>query len=474
MLVTPKSMSDAARSLFTRAASGDLEALNVLREFMGLAANEDLLFSDTTIRRNTYNKPIPFLNLSRDEQLAQYLAYDARLAEIKFPDRMVLLHEHGGGVDDPISLRDRANKLGARGIGKEMDDFISRLKRNPGAEKNLDRYLESVFDVSEGIQSGREQIREAIIVGLRNLHTRSGCINIFANAPSMRHFDITDIELRFNPMKRTGSRLVERKIGTKGDRERFEHEGFTRVSEIIESAQGAIRTYTLANKNVRAGLIFCAGRDLSHRTNMIMAERLCDSWSYNPNFYLAVDIAGPEWKSVLNSDGTFDEKILSERLSEVSEFVNFIRKNSNMKVVIHNGEDPSKTNLDIFCRFLKAAEPARVGHPIVAILAYLKERDARGLNMLKDMGCFVELMPYSNYLTGAYEPEFTKHIFDALDEFKIPWGLSSDSPFLIHDFTPASEYAFLLLSGAITEDRLLQSFEDAKKASFLKDSYTFE
>ena len=102
-------------------------------------------------------------------------------------------------------------------------------------------------------------------------------------------FHIDQLELRFNPLKRTGA------VFLKG-----EHAGLYDVDRVIKSACVACEEIEIGFRGkFHLGLLSCFGRDMAPEANQVLAEKI-KSWSQKSDKIIGVDLAGPESVNPLN------------------------------------------------------------------------------------------------------------------------------------------------------------------------------
>lgn len=335
---------------------------------------------------------------------------------------------------------------GIRGLGNSYEAFIDLLKVQDGRVKDLDSYLE-VYDRIELIQSGPAALRESIIIAIHRAYRTGGMTNLGpggeGGAP-VPLFNIGRLELRFNPLKRTGAVFLK---GT--------HAGLYDVDRCIKSACDTIEEIEIAFKNsINVGFLFCFGRDMTHEANMILAEKTA-AWAEKTDKIIGIDLAGHESVNPLSTKLQLDQMKLA-----------FDTIPKNLGKTIHVGETPH-VDLTTFMKTIEALNPQRVAHPIVAFRAWFEKKDDRGLKLIKERGLTVEFCVKSNLLTKAVSNILEyKKIIDAADEFGIPYTFSTDAPSL-QVTSLAEELILLLESGAASEEQILRSLHTANEATFL-------
>jgi len=331
-------------------------------------------------------------------------------------------------------------------MGSGYEDFIRTLKIDEGGVKDLDSYLE-VYDRVELIQSGPLAVRESIVIALHRAYRTGGMAALGPGGEGGDPeplFRIGRIELRMNPMKRTGAVFLKGK-----------HAGLYDVDRIIRSACAAVEDVELGFKGrLQAGLIFCFGRDMEFEANMILAEKT-RLWAEQSGKIVGVDLAGPE------SVNTLADPVKLQEMKQVFDTVG-----EGVGRTVHVGETPH-IDLDTFIKTIEALNPHRVAHPIVAFKAWWNKKDDRGLKLLKERNLTCELCVKSNLLTRAVADlaEYGR-IITTLDEFGIPYTFSTDAPSL-QGTSLAGELLLLLNSNAANEEQILRALKVAHERSFL-------
>jgi len=336
---------------------------------------------------------------------------------------------------------------GIRGAADSYEEFVRRMHRTNERTENLDQYLE-IFDTVELIQAGPDGVRESILIAINGAYRTGGMRQLGPGGEGGDPdpvFEINRLELRFNPMKRTGLMLSRGAVS-----------GLFDADRIIRAACDAVVQSEIAYKGaIQAGLIICFARDLPWEVNRSLAEKI-RYWKKSQKKIIGIDLAGPE--SVLPLDNPGD----LERMAEV-----FDCAGDDLGRTVHVGETPH-TSLDTFLATLRALKPQRVAHPVVAARAFWQNNDARGLELLAEMNICCELCVKSNLLTRALDtPEEYGKFIALLDDFGIRYTFSTDSPAL-QMTTLANEMEFLLEHSAITPEQLLKAFKNAEAASFLR------
>jgi len=356
------------------------------------------------------------------------------------------LHVHLGGSVPLYRLWDMGIARGIRGVAGSYEDFISALQRNAENTGDLDRYLE-VFDIAELIQAGPQAVAESIRIAINGAYRTGGMRRLGPGgegADPHPAFAITQLELRFNPMKRTA--LLRSRDGVAGlyDADRI-------IGAACEAADESDIAY---GGEFKTGLIFCFGRDLSFNVNRTLAEKV-RHWKTKSKRVIGIDLAGPE--SVMSLADDKDLENIAELYSIAGD---------GLGKTIHLGETEHVT-IETFCKAIKRINPQRVSHPIVAAKSYWNENNAEGLELLAEKKIFCELCIQSNLLTKAISSAQEYHrLLKTFDEFGIAYTFSTDSPALQRS-TLASELDYLLANAAISAEQIKKAFDNSTKASFI-------
>lgn len=354
---------------------------------------------------------------------------------------------HLGGSVPLYRLWEIAIERGIRGMGDNYEEFINMLKLQDPRVQDLDSYLE-VYDKVELIQSGPTAIRESVIIASHTMYRTGGMVQLGpggeGGAPHPL-FRVGRLELRFNPLKRTGA------VFLKGS-----HAGLYDVDRVIKAACSAVEEVELAFRGkLQVGLIFCFGRDMTYEANMILAKKTA-VWSERTGKIIGIDLAGSESANSLSQPA---ELSMMKAIYDAA--------GPRVKRTVHAGET-EHVDIETFIKTVEQLAPARIAHPIVAFRAYWEKNDDRGLRLLKERNIVCELCVKSNLLTGAVKSlaEYGK-LIQTLDDFGIRYIFSTDAPAL-QVTSLAEELTLLLSQGAASKEQILRALKTAEDASFLK------
>jgi len=356
------------------------------------------------------------------------------------------LHIHLGGSVPIYRLWEMGIARGIRGVAQSYENFIRLLRRTPENSGDLDRYLE-IFDIIELIQAGPKGVAESIRIAINGAYRTGGMRRLGPGGEGGDPdpiFSITRLELRFNPMKRTG--VLFSRDGTSG---------LYDVDRIIRAASESAHDSEIAYRGrIKIGLILCFGRDISWEVNKVLAKKIC-GWKKVYKNLVGIDLAGPESVMTLEDPSDLDQ------MAEI-----FDMAGDGLGKTIHAGET-SHVSLDTFINTVNALKPQRVAHPVVAARAYWDNKDARGLELLARKKIVCELCVKSNLLTKAVNSiEEYGRFLKTLDEFEIDYTFSTDSPALQLS-TLAAELEYLLRKKAMTPEQLLRALQNADRSTFI-------
>jgi len=362
------------------------------------------------------------------------------------------LHVHLGGSVPIYRLWEMGMTRGIRGVADSYEDFIRLLHRSNSNSGNLDDYLE-IFDTVELIQAGPAAVSESIMIAINGAFRTGGMSQL---GPGGEGGDpdpvctINRLELRFNPMKRTGV------IFSRG-----QPSGLFDVDRVIRAACEAAEESEIAYKGVMSsGLILCFGRDMPWDVNYQLAEKIA-YWKKSYSKMIGIDLAGPE--SVMDLSDPEDMK----RMAEIYD----LAAGDTIGRTVHVGET-EHISIDTFIKTIEALNPTRVAHPVVAAKAYWNDSNSKGLELLAERNICCELCVKSNLLTGAIEnAEEYKRMLLTFDKFKVPYTFSTDSPAL-QMTTLANELEFLLENDAISSEQLILAIDNANTFSFANKDHT--
>jgi adenosine deaminase len=322
------------------------------------------------------------------------------------------LHIHVGGAVAPHVLWAIAHDHGFKLPVKSYWDFCDLIYADPNKVTSLGDYLDIMHQWTEKIQSSPSAIERSVyeIIGKEYRSSR-----------------VSQIELRFNPMKRN--------LG--GERD---------LDYIIAAAIRGMERACLAY-GIRAGLIFCLAREFDYELNEIIVKK---AEKYKTKGVIGIDLAGPE-KHTLELGGDV------ERYRDL-----FARaRAAGLGTTIHTGET-SSTGPEGVLAVIEKLQPARIGHGIAAA------KSEEAMRKLVERNIVLELCPSSNLRTHAVEDlEDIRRIFNAFRAHSVRTTINTDGTYLLGT-TLRQEFDLLLAHRIVTETEARWCIENARAASFIK------
>ena len=285
------------------------------------------------------------------------------------------LHIHIGASVAPHVMWAIAHQQGLRLPVKDYWEFVSMITVNPRKCKSLDDYLRILHEWTERIQSSPAAIERSVyeIIG-----------------KEYRSSHVSQIELRFNPMKRN----------LQGERD---------LDHIIHAAIRGMDQASL-EYGVKAGLILCLAREFTPEVNRIILEKAI---KYREKGVIGIDVAGTETKRI-------------ELVDEVEAYAEMFKRarESGLGTTIHTGETKSTSGEGVIAAIEKL-KPDRIGHGIRA--AYSEE----ALKRLVDSGVVLEICPTSNLHTRAVRHlEEFKYILGTFLDWGVAFTINTDGTYL--------------------------------------------
>lgn len=184
----------------------------------------------------------------------------------------------------------------------------------------------------------------------------------------------------------------------------------------------------LEYSQLRAGIIFCLGREFEYAQNAIIVEKAI---KYHRRGVVGIDIAGP-------GNPNF-------HLADYKELFQKAR-DSGLRVTTHSGE--AKDANDMW-EVLEHINPDRIGHGIKA--AY----DKALMSELSKRGTVLEVCPLSNLMTNAVENwEEMEFIIKTFLENNVKFCINTDWPEMIEDAHLYRQFAALVERKILTEEQL--------------------
>ena len=314
------------------------------------------------------------------------------------------LHVHLGAAVTPAVMWGIAHAQGIRLPTKDywaFRDLITFGRRR----RSFDAYLD-LFHWTELIQSSPLAVERSVYEVIGGAYRKS---------------NITQIELRFNPMKRN-----------RGGEQDLDH--------IVAAAVRGMDRAVLEYPQVRAGLILCLDRAFSRDLNEIIAAKAI---SWHSRGVVAVDIAGP-------IEPGFHFADYRDLIAEC--------RRAGLGVTVHAGETGGPEEVR---EAVEALEPTRIGHGVKS--AY----DPSVMAMLRERGIVLEVCPTSNLTTRVVRNSAEmRFILRSLIDNEVPFTLSTDGPEMLRSHL-RDELALLLRTEMMSLDEIRRAIETAHAATFL-------
>ena len=314
------------------------------------------------------------------------------------------LHVHLGAAVTPAVMWGIAHAQGIRLPTKDywaFRELISVGRRRRSFQGYLD-----LFHWTELIQSSPTAVERSVYEVIGGAYRKN---------------NITQLELRFNPMKRN-----------RGGEQDLDH--------IIAAAVRGMDRAMLEYPPVRAGLIFCLDRSFSVELNEIIAGKAI---SWHRRGVVAVDIAGPMHPGF--------------RFADYREIFAECRR-VGLGVTVHAGEiGPASEVRDA----VEALEPTRIGHGIKSA------QDPDVMAVLRERGVVLEICPSSNLSTGVVrDVGELRYLVRRLLEHGVRFAVSTDGPEMLRRYL-RDELALLMRNDIMSLDEVLVAVDTARRASFL-------
>ena len=314
------------------------------------------------------------------------------------------LHVHLGAAVTPAIMWGIAHAQGIRLPTKDywaFRDLITMGRRR----RSFAAYLE-LFHWTELIQSSPTAVERSVYEVIGGAY---------------RQNNVTQLELRFNPMKRN-----------RGGEQDLDH--------IIAAAVRGMDRAVLEYPQVRAGLIFCMDRSFAPALNEIIAAKAI---SWKSRGVVGIDIAGPV--------------VDRFRFADYAEIFAACRR-QGLGLTVHAGETGGPEEVR---DALESLGPDRIGHGVRA------SEDPRVMAMLRERGTVLEVCPSSNLNTGvARSLAHVRRIVRALADEHVRFTVSTDGPEMLRSYL-RDELNLLMRHDILSLDEVLAAIDVAHQASFL-------
>ncbi|RJS20686.1 adenosine deaminase [Corallococcus sp. H22C18031201] len=325
---------------------------------------------------------------------------------------LIDLHIHVGGAVAPHILWSIAHQQGFKLPVKNYFDFVELITSRPGKVGSLDDYLKILHTWTEKIQSSPSAIERSVyeVIGKEYRGSR-----------------VTQIELRFNPMKRNLNSELD-------------------LDHIIHAALRGMDRAVL-EYGVKVGLIFCLAREFDHKMNSIIVDKAI---KYRTRGVYGIDLAGTEKDAM---------ELRPQVVVQYEELFARARK-AGLKCTVHTGETAG-TGAEGVMSVVDKLKPHRIGHGIRA--AY----DEAAMKLLRENDITLELCPTSNLHTKAVEGlDELKHIMRTFWDRKVKFTINTDGPYLL-ETDMRREIELIESNGLLTSEQVDQTLAWARQASFI-------
>ncbi len=317
-----------------------------------------------------------------------------------------------GAAVAPHILWSIAHQQGFKLPVKSFWEFRELVTADPRHVRSLDDYIAILHTWTEKIQSSPAAIERSVyeIIGKEYRSSR-----------------VTQIELRFNPMKRN--------LG--GERD---------LDHIIHAALRGMDRACL-EYGCRAGLIFCLAREFDVALNEIILDKAI---KYRDRGVVGIDLAGTEHsRPETGADAPRYARIFARARAE------------GLGTTVHCGET-RETGAEGVLAVLRELRPDRLGHGIRAVDSPL------ALAALAERGTVLELCPSSNLRTRAVADVAELGATIArLRAAGVRFTINTDGPYLLMTHL-RQEYELLLREGILAIDDVAACTAEARRASFIR------
>ena len=328
------------------------------------------------------------------------------------PRELIDLHIHVGGAVAPHVLWSIAHAQGFKLPTKNYFEFVELITARADRVKSLDDYLAIMHNWTEKIQSSPMAMERSIyeVIGKEYRGSR-----------------VSQIELRFNPMKRN--------LHAELDLDHIIHAS-------LRGMDRAVLDY-----EVRAGLIFCLAREFDHALNAIILDKAI---RYRHRGVVGIDLAGTESRALELDHSQLD--LYGELFARA--------RAAGLKTTVHTGETAG-TGAEGVMAVVERLKPHRIGHGIRA--AY----DESAMRVLREREVVLELCPTSNLHTHAVsDVDELRHVVQTLLDRKVKVTLNTDGPYLL-ETDMQSEVELVEKHGIMTPEQVDRALATAWEASFI-------
>ena len=321
------------------------------------------------------------------------------------------LHVHLGAAVTPAIMWGIAHAQGIRLPTKDywaFRDLITVGRRR----RTFASYLE-LFRWTELIQSSPIAVERSVYEVIGGAYRKN---------------NVTQLELRFNPMKRNRG-------------------GEQDLDQIIAAALRGMDRAVLEYPQVRAGLIFCLDRGFSRELNEIIAAKAI---AWQSRGVVGIDIAGPVVPGFRFADyrGVYAEC-----------------RRAGLGLTVHAGETGGPEEVR---EAVEALNPDRIGHGVRST------EDPSVLALLRERGTVLEVCPSSNLNTGVLSSVAEiRRVVRALVDGGVRFTISTDGPEMLRSYLRA-ELQLLLRHEILSLEEVGSAIRTGHDASFLDRAPTID
>jgi adenosine deaminase len=325
---------------------------------------------------------------------------------------LIDLHIHVGGAVAPHILWSIAHSQGFKLPVRNYWEFVDLVTASADKVKSLDDYLKILHTWTEKIQSSPAAIERAIYEIIGKEYRSSG---------------VTQMELRFNPMKRN--------LGGERDLDHI-------IQAAIRGMDRAVLEY-----GCQTGLIFCLAREFDARINEIIVDKAIKYRSWG---VVGIDLAGSEDHAM---------ELMPEEALRYAELYKRARE-AGLKTTVHTGETTNSgpEGVRAVCELLR---PDRIGHGVQA--AY----DEGAMKILRNQKVALEICPSSNLSTHAVADwAEMKHVMRTFMDRGVQITINTDGPYLLGT-DMKREIELCEKHGILNDAEIDQCLAAAREVSFL-------
>lgn len=313
------------------------------------------------------------------------------------------LHMHLGASSTPHFLWEIAHEQGIRLAEKDYWKFIDSVTIKKSISQTN---YHGLFDIIQQLQSSPIAIERTFHHAISSMY---------------RNFGVTQIEIRFNPMRRNRN---------------GEHD----LDRIILAATTGMKKAMLEYP-VKAGIIIELDRRFTKKQNDILADKAI---TFHKEGIVGIDLTGPT-----NNDFMITQVVDSVKKA----------KKAGLGITIHTGETSDVNEMWEVVNLLK---PDRIGHGVRCVT------DKKLMDTLRSDNTVLEICPTSNVRLCIIPTwKEVKETFKILKKNKVPFTINSDSPELLQT-SVKDEFKKLMSLHILSEEEAITISRFARTISFIK------